>query len=53
LPQPIEGLTLEEQQTIEFLGSCGALEALVCARFYQQRSAQMTRGFERLGLPIK
>jgi hypothetical protein len=51
--QHIAGLTLEEQLTIEFLGSCTALQALVTASFYRHAPSRGAPGPERYGFPIK
>ena len=51
--QAAAGLTLEEHLTIDFLGSCAALQALVSASFYSRRPSPSMQGLERLNLPIR
>jgi hypothetical protein len=38
---------------MELLGSCAALQALVCAGFYRQGSSRAMQGAERFGFPIE
>ncbi len=51
--QSVAGLTIEEQLTMELLGSCAALQALVSAGFYRQAAPQTTHGAQRFGFPIE
>jgi hypothetical protein len=53
LQQPAAGLTFEEELTIEFLGSCTALQTLVSASFYRCASPRGMQGLPRYGFPIE